>query len=42
MKKTRRQYTKPMMKVIKLQEHFQLLAGSGDNTLPDPIPPVDI
>lgn len=42
MKETRRQYTKPMMKVIKLQKRSQLLVGSGEYTLPGPIQPEDI
>ena len=42
MKVTRLQYTKPMMKVIKLQKHSQLLVGSGEYYLPEPVQPEEI
>lgn len=35
-------YEKPMMKVIKLQRHSQLLVGSDKYYLPGPIQPEDI
>lgn len=35
-------YEKPKMKVFKLQKHSQLLVGSGEYTLPGPVPPDDI
>ena len=38
----KKDYQKPMMRVIKLQRRSQLLVGSGEYSLPDPQSPQGI